>query len=224
MSTDAIVVLRAEHKQIKRLFRSFERSAASGEREELVRAILELLALHTRIENEVLYARVREQVPDLESDILESYEEHHVADVLCAELAELTPADERFVAKTTVLIESVEHHIEEEEHAWFPTVRERLGRKALQEIGAQMLELRERAAKERAGSVRRAKRRLPAQVGAATRPRPALTPPPDAVDAVAAGDPGLGGAMRELVETAGVTSAVGARTQPASAVTSPARR
>ena len=37
-----------------------------------------------------------------------------------------------------MLIENVEHHIEEEEQEWFPKVREGLGRKQLQEIGAEM--------------------------------------------------------------------------------------
>ena len=45
----------------------------------------------------------------------------------------MKPDDERFTAKTTVLIENVEHHIEEEEEDWFPKVREGLGRKVLQE-------------------------------------------------------------------------------------------
>ena len=71
--------------------------------------------MHTYIENEVMYPGVRELAPDLEDDILESYEEHHVADVLVTELAGMKPDDERFDAKATVLIESVEHHIEEEE-------------------------------------------------------------------------------------------------------------
>src|SRR3546814_19110425 len=64
---------------------------------------------------EVMYPEVRKLLPDLEDDILESYEEHHVADLLCAELAAMDASDERFVAKTTVLIENVEHHVEEEE-------------------------------------------------------------------------------------------------------------
>jgi hypothetical protein len=60
------------------------------------------------------------------------------------ELATMTPDDERFDAKTTVLIESVRHHIDEEEQDWFPKVREGLGRKALQDIGAEMAELRKK--------------------------------------------------------------------------------
>ena len=101
--------------------------------------------MHTYIENEVMYPRVRELLPDIEDDVLESYEEHHVADVLCMELAAMSPDDERFVAKTTVLIESVRHHMDEEEQEWFPQVREGLGRKQLQELGAQMLEAKEKA-------------------------------------------------------------------------------
>ena len=50
--------------------------------------------------------------------------------------------DERFEAKTTVLIESVTHHIGEEEQDWFPKVREALGRKRLQELGARMQQMR----------------------------------------------------------------------------------
>ena len=148
MSTDAIVLLREDHKEIKRLFRSFEKAEKSAEKQRLVKQILQLLAVHTYIENEGMYPQVRKAVPDIESDILESYEEHHVADLLCAELAEMTPADERFTAKVTVLIESVEHHIEEEETAWFPDVREALGRKQLQEIGAEMVKLRKKAPRQ----------------------------------------------------------------------------
>jgi hemerythrin-like domain-containing protein len=147
MSTDAIVVLKEEHQQIRKAFRAFE---AAGEnalvrKGTLVDRIIELLTIHTYIENEVMYPRVRELLPELEDDVLESYEEHHVADVLVLELSSMKPSDERFVAKTTVLIENVEHHMDEEEQEWFPQVRKGLGRKQLQEIGAEMLRKREKA-------------------------------------------------------------------------------
>jgi hypothetical protein len=92
-----------------------------------------------------MYPEVRTALPDLEDDILESYEEHHVADVLILELASMTPEDERFDAKTTVLIESVSHHIEEEEQDWFPKVRDGLSRSRLQELGARMIEMKKTA-------------------------------------------------------------------------------
>src|SRR6185295_1699461 len=147
MSTDAIVLLKADHKEIREQFRRF---AAAGEnaaaaKGKIVDKIIELLTVHTYIENEVMYPEVRKLLPDLEDDVLESYDEHHVADLLVTELAVMSPDAERFDAKTTVLIESVLHHIEEEEDEWFPKVREGLGRKQLQEIGAAMEQARAKA-------------------------------------------------------------------------------
>ncbi len=146
-STDAIVLLKADHKEIRKLFADFEKAGdnAQATKKRLVDKIIELLTVHTYIENEVMYPRVRALLPDLEDDILESYEEHHVADVLVVELSAMTASDERFTAKTTVLIENVTHHIQEEEDDWFPKVRDGLGRKALQEIGAEMQAARKKA-------------------------------------------------------------------------------
>jgi hemerythrin superfamily protein len=127
VSTDAIVLLKEDHKEMRRLFKAFQdaEEGPANRRQQLVTQILEALTVHTYLENEVMYPEVRKLLPDLEDDILESYEEHHVADVLCAELATMDASDERFVAKTTVLIENVEHHMEEEEQEWFPKVRRR---------------------------------------------------------------------------------------------------
>ena len=147
MSTDAIVLLKEDHKEVRKLFREFQAAGESAHKAkgDLVDRIIEALTVHTYIENEVMYPRVRELLPELEDDVLESYEEHHVADVLVIELSVMKPTDERFTAKTTVLIENVEHHIDEEEKEWFPKVRAGLGRKQLQELGADMVEARKKA-------------------------------------------------------------------------------
>ena len=147
MSTDAIVLLKADHKELKAQISKFERAGddAVKAKGELVERIIELLTVHTYLENELIYPEVRRLLPDLEDDVLESYEEHHVADVLCMELAAMPPDAERFVAKTTVLIENVTHHIAEEEQEWFPKVRAGLGRKQLSDLGARMLELKKKA-------------------------------------------------------------------------------
>ncbi|AWK72854.1 hemerythrin [Rhodococcus oxybenzonivorans] len=147
MSTDAIVLLRNDHKAIRKLFREFRSAGPDAEaaKGRIVDQIIEALTVHTYLENECMYPEVRKLAPDLEDDILESFEEHHVADVLVTELAAMKPDSERFDAKATVLIENVEHHIEEEEQEWFPKVREELGRKQLQEMGARLLELKEKA-------------------------------------------------------------------------------
>jgi hemerythrin-like domain-containing protein len=147
MSNDAIVMLKNDHKEILGVFKDFEKAGdgALKTKGRLVDRMIELLTVHTYVENEVMYPRVRELVPDLEDDVLESYEEHHVADVLVTELSVMKPEDERFTAKTTVLIENVRHHIEEEETEWFPQVRAALGRRTLQELGEEMAEARKKA-------------------------------------------------------------------------------
>ena len=141
MSEDAIVILKDDHKQIRKLFREF-RAAGKGARAtkgHLVERIIELLTVHTYLENEVMYPKVRHLLPEVEDEILESYEEHHVADVLCMELWSMQSQDEHFDAKATVLIENVEHHMSEEEDEWFPKVRSGLSRTQLRELGRAMI-------------------------------------------------------------------------------------
>lgn len=149
MTSDAITLLKADHKELRRLFREFRRSSDSAvkTKAKLVQQIIELLTVHTYVENEVMYPQVRELLPELNEDVLESYEEHHVADVLCVELATMTPDDERFEAKTIVLINNVTHHIEEEEGDRFPKVRAGLSRTKLRDIGVIVEQARQRAPK-----------------------------------------------------------------------------
>jgi hemerythrin-like domain-containing protein len=149
MSADAITVLKADHKEIRRQFRQFQAAGdkAVKKKAKIVRRIIELLTVHTYIENEVMYPEVRALLPDLDDEVLESYEEHHVADVLCMELYPMPADAERFDAKAEVLIELVTHHIQEEEQDWFPKVRAGLGRKQLQDIGARLEQAREKAPK-----------------------------------------------------------------------------
>ena len=149
MSTDAIVLLKADHKELRRLFRTFQGAGdkATKRKASLAKQIISALTVHTYIENEVMYPEVRALLPELEEDVLESYEEHHVADVLCVELASMTPRSERFNAKANVLIEIVNHHLDEEERDRFPKVRAGLSRKKLQEIGDKLQETRRKAPK-----------------------------------------------------------------------------
>jgi iron-sulfur cluster repair protein YtfE (RIC family) len=146
MASDAIVLLKNDHRELRRVFREFRKAGEDKERKRRAAdRMIELLTVHTYLENEVMYPEVRKVLPDLEDDVLESYEEHHVADLLCRELLELDPTNEHFDAKTTVLIENVEHHMAEEEQEWFPKVRSGLGRKALLDLGQRLEEVRRQA-------------------------------------------------------------------------------
>ncbi|AUG81661.1 hypothetical protein CFP65_7056 [Kitasatospora sp. MMS16-BH015] len=158
MSNDAIVLLREDHKEVRRLFRAYRESAGDdAAREGTVERIVEALTVHTYLEDELVYPKVREQLPALAGEMRRAEQEHHVADLLCEELSRMSSGDEEYDAKVLVLIDAVERHIEEEEGSWFPQVRAALGRKELQELGERMLGVRETAPRkpERAGVLHR---------------------------------------------------------------------
>ena len=144
---DAITLLRNDHKSVEQLFKRFEKAGdrAYVEKRAIVDRIIEELSVHAAIEEQVFYPVARATVPDTEDIALESLEEHHVVKWLLSELDEMEPTHERFDAKVTVLMESVRHHVEEEESDFFPKVRNELGRSALTELGEAMADAKKSA-------------------------------------------------------------------------------
>jgi hypothetical protein len=91
-----------------------------------VRSTLNELEVHAALEEQIVYPAIRALDNSKEhQDIMdEAAEEHHVVKQLMAELREMTPKDERFAAKFTVLSESVRHHVKEEEGEVLPKAEE----------------------------------------------------------------------------------------------------
>lgn len=143
---DAIVELKQDHRQVEQLFKRFEKAGDGARRakRQLVDAMVLELSRHAGIEELVFYPAVRAEVADAGRDVLEALEEHHLVKVVLRELEDLDPADERFDAKVTVLIENVRHHVKEEENELFPRVREHLGRARLRELGDELRAARPR--------------------------------------------------------------------------------
>ena len=137
---DAITLLKEDHRTVEQLFKRFEQAGdrAHVQKRQIVDRIIEELSVHAAIEEQVFYPVARTTVPDAEDIALESLEEHHVVKWLLAELVDMDPAQERFDAKVTVLIENVRHHVEEEENEFFPMVRKALGRNELADLGETM--------------------------------------------------------------------------------------
>lgn len=138
---DAISMLELDHRKIESLFAAY---ADAGPRDlehkwQIVAALRQLLAVHTTIEEEVLYPAVRAAgTRRTAHELAEALQEHHIADVLLAELAGCSPEREEFDAKVEVLDENVAHHVEDEETELFVEARRRLSAKRLVELGAAM--------------------------------------------------------------------------------------
>src|SRR6185436_17297443 len=115
------------------------------EKRRIVDQIIEELSIHASIEEQLFYPVTRATVPETEDIVLESLEEHHIVKWVLSELDTMSPEDERFDAKVTVLIENVRHHVKEEEEEYFPKVRDELGRNALNDLGEAMAEAKKAA-------------------------------------------------------------------------------
>jgi hemerythrin superfamily protein len=146
VASDAIALLKQDHRTVEGLFDRFEKAGDAAHRikRRLVDTMIEELSRHTAIEELVFYPAVRGEVDDAKADVLEALEEHHVVKWLLHELEDLAATDERFDAKVTVMMENVRHHVKEEEHELFPEVREQMSRRRLIELGEEL-----RAAKPR---------------------------------------------------------------------------
>ncbi len=144
---DAITLLKNDHKTVEKLFKRFEKAGdrAHVEKRDTVDRIIEELSIHAAIEEQLFYPVTRRTVTGVESQMLESLEEHHIVKWVLSELDDMDPEDERFDAKVTVLIENVRHHVKEEEGDYFPKVRDQLGRKSLADLGDAMVDAKKTA-------------------------------------------------------------------------------
>jgi hemerythrin superfamily protein len=142
---DAIAVLKRDHEEVERLFRQFEKltERAHRSKQKIVMKIIRELAIHAAVEEMLFYPAVRtaalkanvRALKEAADTVLESLEEHHVVKWTLSELEQMKPEDERYDAKVQVLMESVRHHVEEENEELFPKARRLLGDDLLFELG-----------------------------------------------------------------------------------------
>lgn len=140
---DAITLLKQDHREVEALFKRFEAAGegAKKQKRKLVDQIIAALSKHASIEEAIFYPAAREALRETrEGDdmVLEALEEHHVVKWTLDELMSMPPDAERFDAKVTVLMESVRHHVKEEEQDLFPKLRKLIGREQFAAMGKAM--------------------------------------------------------------------------------------
>jgi hemerythrin superfamily protein len=147
---DAITLLKEDHEKVRKLFERFEEAGDNAYRTkgDIAEKIIEELTVHAFIEEQLFYPAVRNLEPPEDGEepeelVKEAEEEHAQVKALLAELENMSPEDEYFDAKVTVVIEDVRHHAKEEEEEMFPKVRKAMGRNDLQDLGQRMKDLKE---------------------------------------------------------------------------------
>lgn len=113
-SPDAIALLKADHRQVEQWFSQFEKAKGAGRKQQLAANICAALIVHTSIEEEIFYPAFLRATEDRDMHH-EAIVEHAGAKTLIAQIQDMSPSDDYFDAKVTVLSEMVKHHVKEEE-------------------------------------------------------------------------------------------------------------
>jgi len=111
--TDAIALLKADHRKVEELFERYEGASGSAAKKKLAHQICVELKIHTAIEEEIFYPAFKGKIEDDTLD--EAYVEHDGAKILINDIEAGSPGDEFYDAKVKVLSEEILHHVHEEE-------------------------------------------------------------------------------------------------------------
>lgn len=148
-NTDAIELLMADHRNVEKLFKQYEKlveeEGSYNEREALAATICAELTVHAQVEEEIFYPAARD-ILDEEDLVDEAVVEHASAKDLIAQLADMSPDDDLYDAKVKVLGELIEHHVEEEEDEMFPKCKK--ARLDTASLGMQIIERKQELVEE----------------------------------------------------------------------------
>lgn len=141
--TDAIAILTADHKRVKKMFKTFEKMKEDGsaaDKQALAQQICDELTLHADVEEKIFYPATRNSIDD--ADLLDEAEvEHASAKDLIAQIQAGDSSDPKWAAKVTVLGEYIDHHVQEEEEEMFPKARK--AKMDLESLGREIAAMKE---------------------------------------------------------------------------------
>ena len=142
---NAFQLLKEDHQKVSGIFQQLEPTTERAEktRTELFAQLKQELDVHAHIEETIFYPAIK-QPAETREVVLEGYEEHAVVKTLLSELEGLDVTSEQWTAKCKVLMENVEHHVEEEEGEMFQKARQVLSEDEITQLGQRMAEEKKR--------------------------------------------------------------------------------
>ena len=135
--SDAIALLKADHRQVETWFEQFEKARTDERKQELATDICKALKVHTQIEEEIFYPAFLEATDDKDMHH-EAEIEHDGAKKLIEQIEASGPDDEYYDSKVKVLSEMIKHHVKEEEQSGGMFAEARDSDMDLEEIGRQL--------------------------------------------------------------------------------------
>jgi hemerythrin superfamily protein len=127
-AADAIALLTKDHRDVKKLFTTYQKladeEAPAEQRLAIAQEICEALTMHATVEEEIFYPALRGATTEADDELDEAEVEHNSVKELVAQIKAMEPDDALYNAKVKVLGEYVDHHASEEEGEMFPKAKE----------------------------------------------------------------------------------------------------
>ncbi len=131
MESNVVDLIMNDHRELERIFQQLQ--TQPDQRPTLVPVMITLLTAHSRAEEAEVYpAAIEGGIAD---DVEHSQKEHLEADQLLADLAACDPDSPDYEQTLEKVVESVTHHLQEEEEKVLPRMREGLTVERLAELG-----------------------------------------------------------------------------------------
>jgi hemerythrin-like domain-containing protein len=147
-------ILKNDHQAVMRLIEELEDAddqieTATGN-QEIFDHLNKLIKTHTGIEEEIFYPAMKEfsESRDL---VRVFHKEHKEIDQLLSSLSVLRPGSDPFQKALSLLLETIERHVDEEENELFPLAESLCGEGRLQELGRRVRDLKEGGRSQFAG-------------------------------------------------------------------------
>lgn len=137
---DAITLLKTDHKKVRALLETLDKTDAPGRRAKLFGQIEMEIKAHARVEEEIFYPAFRQKAEDSEEYqmFFEAKEEHGLVDIILPKVRASRPESDEFAARAKVLKDLIVHHAKEEEKEMFKAARKLFDKDELKSLGDQL--------------------------------------------------------------------------------------
>lgn len=117
---DIIELVLKDHRAVEQLFTELQAAKGSGEQARLFALVKAALESHAAAEEDVLYPRVRKDVPEGKEEVKDAIDEHDEIRESIAEVEEHEAGTELFALAVDQLVATTKHHVGVEEAELLP--------------------------------------------------------------------------------------------------------
>jgi hemerythrin superfamily protein len=139
---NALNLLKKDHDSVRTLFSRFERTSKTDleRRNDLLAQIRREVQIHSRAEEEIFYPALKALNGEGRQLVSQALNDHKDINDLLTQISRLKLTAKNFDDRFEALIESVDHHVEEEEGEIFRFAEENCSEQELEDLGRQIQE------------------------------------------------------------------------------------